>query len=58
MDNVPEKVVPEGNIMSWAIIEINLMIKVLGFVDNDALIGKAMFIYYARDWNRITEEIH
>jgi len=59
MDNVPEKMVPEGK---YYVLGDNrdksYDSRFWGFVDNDALIGKAMFIYYARDWNRITEEIH
>jgi len=29
-----------------------------GFVDRNAIIGKAMFIYYSSDSNRIILEIH
>ncbi len=59
MDTVPEKVVPQGKYYVLGDYrDRSYDSRFWGFVDNDAIIGKALFIYYARDWNRITLEVH
>jgi len=59
MDNMPEIIIPENK---YYVLGDNrdksYDSRLMGFVDQNALIGKAILIYYSPDRSRIMQEIH